>query len=503
MRPSWLVRGGVAFCTVSLLAGCGARLSKAQTDALNRSSGGGNSSAGVQSAGNGLLPGGPTSSQTLVGANPTNGSPGGVAGQTAAGPVRSGGQPGGANVVASSPPSASATSQGLAVSSAVCQGLANGPGVSASEVDVGQVTTLTGPVPGLFLGAQHGIVAFADYLNSVGGICGRKLVVKTADDNFDSSQNATATQSLANSVFAFVASFSGFDDGSASVLRSDGVPDVGEAISSQRFDLPNNFSPEPMPPGWNLAPYIYFKQRYPDAATHMAVLTENASAATQEESWELAGLQSIGYKFVYNESGVEPTQTNFDAEARAMKAAGAQGVVWQATPPFYADLAKSIQNVGVQPFPLGDYGGNAYDAQFVADAGTAANGAIFEEELAMYQGEDAASVPMVGLFDKWYEALYHTTPDEFAAWAWLSGLLFVDGLNSGGGITRSALLAGLGKVTNFDGGGLVATDNPGGKKPPTCYLIIDVVNGKFVRDPIDPPTGFSCAYAPNFYYYNG
>lgn len=503
-RAEPLKRIGISLLLCSLVAGCGARLSKAQIDALNQQSNGQGSGLAGQSNGSnqagGTLSGSGNGSSSQVSSVASSAGQGAVGAGPGSQQAQTGSKVPGGSASGVAP---SAATEGLSISSKVCQGAVSGPGVSSSEIDLGNVSTLTGPVPGLFQGAQHGIIAFATYLNSIGGICGRRVVVKSADDNFDSSQNATATQSLAGSVFAFVGSFSAFDDGGASVLQSNGIPDVGEALSSQRFNLANNFSPEPKPIGWNLAPYVYFKQKYPAAATHMAVLTENASAAVEQEGAQVAGLESIGYKFVYTENGVEPTQTNFAAEAQAMKSAGAQGVVFQGTAPFYADLAKAIQNVGIQPFPLGDYGSNAYDAAFIADAGDAANGALLTQADAMYQGEDAGSVPMVALFDKWYQATFHSAPDLFAAWAWMSGLLFVDGLNAGGSISRSALISGLGQVSSFDAGGLVAPDDPAKKIPPNCYLIIDVVKGKFVRDPVDPATGFDCANTPDYFYPKG
>jgi hypothetical protein len=81
-------------------------------------------------------------------------------------------------------------------------------------------------------------------------------------------------------------------------------------------------------------------------------------------------------------------------------------------------------------------------------------------------------------------------------------MLFVEGINAGGAPTRAALQSGLSSVTAFTGGGIVATDNPAKKTPAYCYIIIDVVNGKFVRDPADPPTGFDCANTPNYYLTN-
>lgn len=385
--------------------------------------------------------------------------------------------------------------EGLEVDPSVCGGPASGAGVKTSEIDVGNVSTITGPIPGISAGAAHGIIAFADYLNSVGGICGRRLVVKTADDDLDASQNATATQSLVGSVFAMVGSYSGVDQGGASVLQSSDIPDIGEALSSQRFDLPNNFSPQPIPPsGYGTGPYIYFAHKYPTAVTHMAILSINQPTAIAETQNLEHSMQSAGFKFIYTDFSIEPTQTDFSADAQAMKSDGAKGVVFLAIAPYYADVARAIQDAGLQ-LTLPDYAENAYDPAFIADAGSAANGAILASFYAMYDGEDAGSVPLVSLFDKWYEGAYNALPDEFAADGWLAGMLFVEGLNRGGGLTRADLLKGLGQVTSFDGGGLEGNANPAGKKPPQCYLIIDVVNGKFVRDPVDPSTGLDCAYA--------
>ena len=483
-----------------LCAACGARLSKAQLEALNQQSsagiGSGASGAGGSQSGSNGGAGSATGSSAAGGSG--TGTVAGSAGGTGAAGGSSGASGSGGGAAVGVGGGAGASAAGGRVCPASAQ--SHDPGVTASEIDVGNVSTLTGPIPGLFIGAQHGIQAFAAYVNSNGGVCGRKLVVKSADDNLDASQNATATQSLANSVLAFVGSFSVDDQGGAAVLQQNGIPDVGEALSPQRFNLATNFSPQPEPVGWNLAPYVYFKQKYPDAAAHMAYFTENNATAEQTGLAEVAALKSIGYQFVYSEEGIEPTQTNFDTEARNMQSHGVKGLVFQSTAGIYADMAKSLYNIGyLNQLQLADWGAPAYDPAFIAQAGPAANGAILEQSVALYAGEDASSTPEVALFDKWYTALYHTAPDIFASYGWLSGMLFVQGINAGGAPTRSALLSGLSTITQFTGGGIVASDNPAKKTPAYCYIIIDVVNGKFVRDPADPATGFDCANTPNYF----
>jgi ABC-type branched-subunit amino acid transport system substrate-binding protein len=507
-----------------VLTACGSRLNSQQlsiAEGANSNNGnGGRGSSGGSTAGGGpgsVAAGSGTTATTLGSGRGGAGSTGsggsaGRSGPTGSGGGSSGGAGGGSGGSGGGGVSGGTLAagsewgvapSGVAISPSVCKGPAGGPGVSSSAVNLGAVITITGPIPGLEIGALHGINAFVTYLNSIGGICGRKVVLKTADDNLDASQNATATQSLMGSVMGFVGSLSGDDQGGASVLQANpSVPDVSEALSVQAFNLPNNFSPSPVPLGLNLAPYVYFKQKYPNAVTHMAVLAENQSTALTDTKAQVQALESIGYKFVYTDYNIEPTQSDFSTDADEMKAHGAEGLYFLAIGSFYAEVAKAVQDAGLH-LTLPNYSENAYDPTFLSEAGSAANGSILDSYLAMYGGEDSGSNPMVALLNKWYRALYGSAADEFAAWGWMDGLLFVEGLNAGGGLTRANLLNGLHQVTSFTAGGLQSPASPVRKKPPNCYLVIDVVNQHFVRDPADPGTGFDCQNAPDWYYAKG
>ena len=133
---------------------------------------------------------------------------------------------------------------------------------------------------------------------------------------------------------------------------------------------------------------------------------------------EQQALESIGYKFIYSDYNIEPTQSDFSSDAQAMKSDGAQGLFFLAIGSLYAEVARAVQDAGLHLiFP--DYSENAYDPTFLADAGSAANGAILKSFLAMYGGEDSTINPMVALLNKWYRALYGSPPDEFAAWGWM------------------------------------------------------------------------------------
>jgi ABC-type branched-subunit amino acid transport system substrate-binding protein len=224
----------------------------------------------------------------------------------------------------------------------------------------------------------------------------------------------------------------------------------------------------------------------------MAVLSINQPTDLYETECQQAALETLGYKFVYSDENIALTQSDFSSDAEAMKAAGAEGVVFVATASYYAEVATAAQNAGLN-MQLPFYDVNEYDPLYVSQAGSAANGSITASPFEMYQGQDAISNPTIALFDKYYEAVSGgSAPNEFGIWAWMSGMLFIEGLNAGGGLTRADLLSGLSKVTAFTAGGMEGPSNPAAKTAPSCWLAIDVVNQKFVRDPADPATGMIC-----------
>jgi hypothetical protein len=69
--------------------------------------------------------------------------------------------------------------------------------------------------------------------------------------------------------------------------------------------------------------------------------------------------------------------------------------------------------------------------------------------------------------------------------------------------TRGSVLEQLKKVTSFNGGNLIATSNPAAKIPANCYVISQIVQGKFKRlddPPVSGPTsGYRCDQ-PYYYY---
>jgi ABC-type branched-subunit amino acid transport system substrate-binding protein len=409
--------------------------------------------------------------------------------EQAAGSTASGGQTGTGGQSASKSTGASQTAGGGPGSCA--DGTNSEVGVTKDKITLGNVSLLTGPIPGLFKGAVAGTQAFFAYQNSLGGVCGRKLQLDARDDQFDTNQNKAQYQDLMGKVFGFVGSFSVVDDGGAQVLGANpGVPDVSQALSRNHVAIANNFSIAPIVPGWRLGSLNYFKEKFgPSVIEHMAYFVQNVQSAKDAVEGEVKAAQSVGYKFVYNRV-LEPTEANFSSDVVNMQQRGVKGIFMAGEVGAMARMAKAMkqQNFSV---PFANWGGNAYDPNFVtSDAAPATNGSLIDQQLAMYAGED--NIPEVALFSKW---LKQTTPgqhpDIFAAYGWESGRLFVQALTAAGAKpTRASVMAELKKIDNFDGNGMLAPAGPASKRPPTCFIVMKVEGGKFVRS--DPPSGFIC-----------
>jgi ABC-type branched-subunit amino acid transport system substrate-binding protein len=371
-------------------------------------------------------------------------------------------------------------------------------GVTPKQITLGNVVTLTGPIPGLFKGSAAGTDAYFQYINSTGGVNGRKLVMKGADDALNCNQNQTQTQDLIGSVFAFVGTFSVFDNCGAKVFaQNPTVADVHYLLSNDANKEANGFSPQPAPPGFRTGPYKYYKQKYPDAVKKVGSLFASTSPTTWDN--QKAAEQSLGYKILY-ERAVSPTETDWTADIIRMKNLGVQ--FWDLRNQNASFIAKMLAEAAQQNFkPQVIITNSEYDASFfklIADP-AAANGVLTDQPFAMFLGEDAKNVPEVKLFQKWMKKTHSdVTPDLFAMYSWASAALFVDALKAAGqNPTRASLLTALKGIHSFDDNGMVAPADVGNKKPPACWMLLKVNNGKFQRV-IPKGKGYTCK--PTGYY---
>jgi ABC-type branched-subunit amino acid transport system substrate-binding protein len=457
-------------------AACGARVSdEQQAAAVAGGTGGGAVAGGGGSSGGGTGDAGTADSGGTIGPGDAGGS--GAASDGGTGTAGGGATGGGASTASGD------------------NGGAVDVGATATEYTLGTVATLSGPVPGLFAGAVNGVQAFAAYVNSQGGIHGRKFKVLSRDDQFDAGQYRSQVQDLQKQVFAFVGSFSLYDDSGVPVIEAAGAPDVGVALSEARVASKANYSPAPNIAGGQVGPFNYLKKKFPNAVTAVGSIYSDVPASKRSHVGQKAAAESVGYRFIY-ERGFQATETDFTADVVRMRTNDVKMVYLSAADAkAVARFLQAMQRQNFKPEATVVYN-TAYDAAFLPIAGSAADGVLNLQTQAMFLGEDGAVVPEVKLFNEWLQKVKPgAKPDLFTVYGWASGRLFVKALEAAGPkATRADVLAALRGIDDFDSNGLLGPAGPASRRPGVCFLPVMINGGKYQR--FETPKGFRCDDGP-------
>ncbi|MBX9612257.1 MAG: ABC transporter substrate-binding protein [Burkholderiales bacterium] len=203
-------------------------------------------------------------------------------------------------------------------------------GVSKSEITLGSIQDLSGPIAGFGKQVRLGMMLRVDEINEQGGVHGRKLVLKVEDSAYDPKRAVLAAQKLVNQdkIFAMVAHI-----GTAQNLAAMPVQFDKNVINF----FPVTAAREMYEP--------YHRLKYSFAATYydqmrMAVpkLVKEKGAKKvctmyQDDEFGLevmrggeAGLKSIGMEFA-EKTSYKRGATDFSSQVAKMKAEGCDFVV--------------------------------------------------------------------------------------------------------------------------------------------------------------------------------
>jgi len=191
-------------------------------------------------------------------------------------------------------------------------------GLTSDSVRIGNVSTLEF---GLFKGAAVGTEAYADYVNALGGVDGRKLIVDSGDDQYAGAPNKQLTEDDIQKDFAMVGGFSLEDSFGATVLADNPqVPNVTVSLSPVANNLPNTFSPSRRSAVAARSARL-LQEEVPPGHHHTAALIADQPSA--EDKWvaEKSAMAAQGYKVVYDPT-FDITQTDFNQNVVAMRNAG-------------------------------------------------------------------------------------------------------------------------------------------------------------------------------------
>jgi ABC-type branched-subunit amino acid transport system substrate-binding protein len=231
----------------------------------------------------------------------------------------------------------------------------------------------------------------------------------------------------------------------------------------------------------------YYKSQ---GAVNGAVVWPSQAIARERAQGYVRDMQRAGLNVVY-QAEASVTETNYSGFAAQIQEKKVDVLVTALEVSGMARLAKALREQGYQP-KFASYGPQAYGKQFLTLAGPAAEGVTLNVAYDIF--ENRAHNPAIDTMLTWFaRSAPGLEPDYFAIIAWTAADLFVRALRAAGAKpTRDGVLAELRKITSFDAGGILATNNPAGKKWAPCFLIVRVENLQWHR--VDPPaSGFRCS----------
>jgi branched-chain amino acid transport system substrate-binding protein len=353
-------------------------------------------------------------------------------------------------------------------------GGATATGVTATAINAALVYSITGPSPGATAGELRGTKAYIDYINSIGGVYGRKLSVTPYDDGFDPTKAAADCAQIIPKSFAIIGGFATADAGCYPAVKSSGIPWAQYAFDPQFEPLPNVYymgaGPATQLPD---ASYIELRHLFPQVKK-VAVLWETTPGNSQAMAHIAVGLGQVGFKVVYQQ-GVNVTLPSFTSYATAVANSGAQAVFYDAgSEPGQSRMAQAFAQESYKPAFI--EAATTYASSWHSLAGAAASGWVEPlPYLPFLDSQALAATPGGKLFDTWFAAANPgQAVDLFAVFGWVNTALFVQGLiKAGPHLTRTGLLAAIHNLKSFDAGGLYAPQDIGQKAFSNCTLIME------------------------------
>jgi branched-chain amino acid transport system substrate-binding protein len=249
------------------------------------------------------------------------------------------------------------------------------PGITPTEIILGLHTPLSGGLGAVYAQMIKAPQAYYNYVNEEkGGVCGRKIVLKTEDDTADPSRALEVTRKLVeqDKIFAMVGSPSTVHGAVWEYLNQQGVPDLLIMTGDHKFASDPEGHPwtTQMPPDYMVEGAFfggYISDNYP--GQKVAVFYENTDFGIDGLAGVKNGLDAAKNELV-SEQAYDVTAVDIRTQLVNMKDAGAEVVVLYSSIGFTAQFLKAAQRLDWHPQFIANYiNGDDLLFQFVpADA---------------------------------------------------------------------------------------------------------------------------------------
>ena len=385
--------------------------------------------------------------------------------------------------------SGSGTSARSSSTTATAAGTSSAPGVTATEVRVGAISTLTGPIASNFESLVPGVEAYFDYINAQGGVNGRKLVMA---DSLDDGGNPSQFNQLANTlinqdhVFAVVGVATAFF--SPNIFVENNIPTYGYDVTGNWSGAPNLFaaggSVQYYPAGEVQINWFVHQVQPQNASVGLLALGVPSSANSCKAF--ASGLGQAGIKVGYTDFNV-PYGGNPAPDVKRMQDAGVNVFVSCMDVNSNVAVARAMQQYGYTSVKSLWLNGN--DQPTLDQYQSLMQNVWFSTSHVPFAYATTARSKYPGLA-AYVDAMKKYQPkftyDEVALQGWESAALFAQAVKAAGSnLTQANVIAETNKITNFTAGLFAPVNwtqahNVSDVKPPFCLAFIKVKGDQFV-----------------------
>ena len=387
-------------------------------------------------------------------------------------------------------------------------------GVTPTDITVEVMADVGSPLaPGLFQGNIDALNAYAGYVNAHGGIACRKLVVRTWDSKLSPTEAKNGLIDACQNAFALVGTNSLFNPDPSPMSNCvdkgghpTGLPDVSalandineqcaptaytvQALSRHCPNVPGAFPAPAL-----IAPTKWLLQKYGADLHGLYLVPGDLPTTVQSSTYGIVAQQQGGITWdaTPKVSGLD-AQPAYTPRVQLAKSKGSTYVYDGLNDIGMIRMRKEAAAQGLTSVKVWACSLACYTKAFLAEGGADVEGTYlsmqflpFEE--AKYNAEDQAYVSALG-----------SKVDSFGANAWQAAGAFKAAVDSvvkqsgPNGVTRAAVLGALKGITNFtDNGWMGGQSLKGSGAFSSCYLILQVQHGKFVRVYPSQPGTMDC-----------
>lgn len=240
---------------------------------------------------------------------------------------------------------------GMAAATSAAQ--ADQPGITATEIRIGQTMPYSGPVSAFGI-LGKGEVAYFKMINEQGGVNGRKVNLISLDDSYVPPKTVEQTRRLVESdevSFIFSSMGTAHNTAIGKYLQGKQIPQLFLASGASKF---GDVAQYPMAIMGVQAPFRYEARLY---ARHALQQKPGATFAILAQNDDFGRDYLAGLKDVLGEAfdrdvtvaTYEFTEPTVDSQIVRLKASGADAMIIAATPKFAAQTIRKLHEIGWKP----------------------------------------------------------------------------------------------------------------------------------------------------------